>query len=57
MIILNHNVASNQPILEIISNPDMTFKIGIVLGLVIGLILARFITSLYYDIKRTKEKW
>ena len=54
MIIFNHNVAGNQPISEVISNPNIAFNLGIVLGLVIGVIFGIFVYACYRDYKEDK---
>ena len=56
MLLLNHNVAGNQPISEIISNPDIAFNVGICLGVLIGFIFGVFVYACYRDIKECKLK-
>jgi len=56
MIILNHNVAGNQPISDLISNVDLAFKIGILFGFTCGFIIAILIYSVYRDIKEQKKE-
>jgi len=51
-----HNVAGFQPISEIISNPDVAFKVGICLGFLVGFVIAVMVTHVYRDYREDKLK-
>jgi uncharacterized phage infection (PIP) family protein YhgE len=54
LLLMNHNIAGNQPISEIISDPNVAFNLGIVLGFLIGFILGIFIYALWRDSRDEK---
>jgi hypothetical protein len=56
MIILNHNVAGDQPISEVITDIDLAFNIGIGIGFVCGFMIGIFIYACYRDYKEDKLK-
>jgi ABC-type transporter Mla maintaining outer membrane lipid asymmetry permease subunit MlaE len=55
-ILLNHNVAGNQPISELISSIDLAFHVGIVLGFFIGMVFGIFVYACYRDFKEGEIK-
>ena len=46
-------IAGDQPISEVISDPNVTFNLGILFGVIVGIIFGIFVYACYKDIKES----